>query len=341
MAASEAQICYDRAESLCRSLNRPLLLYAAMIGQYRYSLWTDKLTATLQIAKRVFLLAQEQHDSAVTIGAYRALACTQYFLGNFETAREYAMRGIEVWRSGGVQFPVEEVMSPAVICMCFEALSQWHFGEIASSRAALAGGISLAKELNDMNGLGLALWFTGFLGHFERNPAEVERVASDLIELSTRQNFASWLAGGEVLRGWARCALGDTAKGISWMLNGIDDWRATGSMLWVPYLLAQKAEALHLADRTFEALEAIIEAEAGIERREERWWCAELHRLRGVFLAATGADETQIEASFSEAIRIAHEQKSVSLRKRAEATYAEYRRQKASGPGGRGFRLPL
>jgi hypothetical protein len=62
-----------------------------------------------------------------------------------------------------------------------------------------------------------------------------------------------------------------------------------------------------------------------------------LHRLCGVFLAAIGADETQIEASFCEAIRIAKEQKSVSLEKRAEATYAEYRRQKASGSGGLGF----
>jgi hypothetical protein len=54
-----------------------------------------------------------------------------------------------------------------------------------------------------------------------------------------------------------------------------------------------------------------------------------------------GAEQTQIEVSFQEAIRIAKEQKSVSLEKRAEATYAEYRRQKASGAGGRGFRLPL
>ena len=67
----------------------------------------------------------------------------------------------------------------------------------------------------------------------------------------------------------------------------------------------------------------------------------ELHRLRGVFLAAMGADEAQMESSFCEAIRIAKEQKSVSLEKRAESTYAEYRRQRASGPVGRGFRLPL
>jgi len=112
-------------------------------------------------------------------------------------------------------------------------------------------------------------------------------------------------------------------------------------MLLVPYLLALKAEALHLADRTSEALEAINEAEAVIERREERWWSAETHRLRGVFLAALGGEESQIEVSFCEAIRIAKEQKSVSLEKRAEAAYAEYRRQKASGSGGRGFRVPL
>ena len=98
---------------------------------------------------------------------------------------------------------------------------------------------------------------------------------------------------------------------------------------------------MYLADRTSEALEAISEAEAVVERSEDRHWCAELHRLRGVFLAAMGADEPQIEASFREAIRIAKEQKSISLEKRAEATYAEYRRQKASGLGGRGFRLPL
>jgi predicted ATPase len=205
----------------------------------------------------------------------------------------------------------------------------------------MAEGISLAKDLNDMHALAVLLCWAAILGHFERNPATVERFASDLIELSTRHQFAYWLAGGEVLRGWARSASGDTTEGLLRIEDGIVDWRATGSKICVPYWLALKAEALHLADRTSEALEAISAAEAVVERSEERWWCAELHRLRGVFLAAMGADEGQIEASFCAAIRTATEQKSISLEKRAEATYAEYRRQKAGGPQGRGFRLPL
>jgi len=198
------------------------------------------------------------------------LAATLFWLGNFETARQHALRGLEIWRSGSVQSPVEEVHAPVVSCLVYRGRSEWHLGEIASCQAT-----------------------------------------------------------------------GNTAEGIPWIEQGIRDYRATGSVLSIPTSLAQKAEALHLADRTSEALEAIMEAEALVERFEERWWSAELHRLRGVFLAALGADESQIETSICEAIRIAKQQKSFSLEKRAEATYAEYRRQKASALGGRGFRLPL
>jgi predicted ATPase len=118
-------------------------------------------------------------------------------------------------------------------------------------------------------------------------------------------------------------------------------YQGTGSMVLMPYWLAVKAKALHLAERTSEALEAIKEAESLVERSGERWWYAELQRLRGVLLTTVGADDRLIEAAFCEAIRTAKGQKSVSLAKRAEATCAEYRRQKASASGGRGFRLPL
>jgi hypothetical protein len=165
--------------------------------------------------------------------------------------------------------------------------------------------------------------------------------ASEVIELSTRHNFVFWLALGTILRGWACSASGNTAEGMPWIEQGIRDLRATGAVLGLPSHLARKAEALHLADRTPEALEAINEAEALAERFEQRYWCAELHRLRAVFLAAIGAEENQIEASFRAAISTAKQQKSVSLEKRTEATYAEYRRQRASGSGGRGFRIPI
>jgi hypothetical protein len=204
--APEVRICYERVESLCHSLNRPQLLYVALIGQWRYSIMTDKMTATMQIAKRVYSLAQEQNDSALMMGAYRALAVTLYYLGDFESARQHAMRGVQIWRSKSVQSPIEELHAPAVACLCYEALSEWHLGVITSYRATMAEAISLAKELNDMHALAVALQWAGWLAHFEGNPVEVECYASDLIDLSTRQHFATWLPGGVILRGW-RAAL--------------------------------------------------------------------------------------------------------------------------------------
>jgi predicted ATPase len=192
-----------------------------------------------------------------------------------------------------------------------------------------------------MNALAVALGWAATLAECERNPAEVDRLASELIELSTRHHFGHWLPVGAIYRGWARSAAGKTVEGTAWIEQGVRDSCATGSVLGLPYFLGLKAEVLHLADRTSGALEAIEAAEKVAETYEQREWCPELHRLRGVFLAAQGADETQIEASFCEAVRIAKEQKSVSLEKRAEATYAEYRRHKASSSGGRGIRLPL
>ena len=340
-AAPEAQICYDRVASLCHALHLSRPLYVALVGQWRNSLMTEKLTGTMEIAERVYSLVQGENDAALMLGAHRALAVTFYFLGDFESSRQNAMHGVQIWRSKGTPSPIEEPIMPAVTCLCHQALSEWHLGGIASCQVTMAGAIALAKELNDMHALAQALWYAAVLAYYERNPAEVERHSSDLIELSTRQNFATWLAHASVLRGWVRSARGIAAEGISGIEEGLKDTRSTGVMLTVPFLLTLKSEALYLGDRTAKALEAIREGDALVQRFATRYCSAELHRLRAVFLAAMGAKETQIEDSFRAAIRTAKEQKSVSLEKRAEGTYAEYRRQTASVPEGGECRLPL
>src|SRR6516162_7237295 len=101
--APEACICYERAEPLCHSLNRPRLLSVALMGQWHYSLITDTVTATLQIAKRVYSLAHEQNDARLMMGAYRVLAGTLFYLGDFESARQYAMRAVQILRLGSVE----------------------------------------------------------------------------------------------------------------------------------------------------------------------------------------------------------------------------------------------
>ena len=141
-------------------------------------------------------------------------------------------------------------------------MSEWHLGEIVSCQANMAEAISLAKELNDANALAYALGWAAGLACCERNPGEVDRLASDLIELSTRHVFVHWLAIGAIWRGWVRSVSGNTIEGFALIEEAIEDYRAIGSTLNIPFFLALKAEALHIAGRACKALGAINEAVA-------------------------------------------------------------------------------
>jgi serine/threonine protein kinase/predicted ATPase len=323
--APEVRICYERAEELCLSLNRPKFLYLALVGRWRYSLMSDKLSRTLQLAEEVHLLAQARNDSALLIGAYDALGATLLHLGDFERARRFATCGVEIWRSRALLSGVEELMAPAIACLCIQAETKWHFGEIASCRGTLSEAKSLAKKLNDVHGLVQALSVGGFIAYCEREASEVQRLASEMLDLSTRHNFAFFRSGAAILRGWAQSALGDTTQGVLSIEHGVEASRGNGVIIDLSLWLAMKAEALHLAGLTFKALETLTEAEEVIQRSGERYWSAELHRLRGVFLAAIGSDQNQIEASFRAAVKTAQEQKSFSLVRRAKGSYAEWR----------------
>jgi hypothetical protein len=60
-----SSVAWERAEPLSHSLNCPVLLYSALMGQWRFSHMTDKQSAAMQIAERVHSLAQEQNDSTL------------------------------------------------------------------------------------------------------------------------------------------------------------------------------------------------------------------------------------------------------------------------------------
>ena len=202
MGAPETRICYERTEPLCHSVNHPRLLFMQLLGQFRYALHTDKLSVAMRIAERVHALAQEQNDAGLMLAAYQVFLAIFYFLGEFDSARKYARRGVQIWRSGSVQSPIaEEIQAPVVNCLVYEAITDWHFGEIASCHALMDEGISIAKELKDTNALVLALSIRTALAHLERDPAEVDRFASGVIEFSTRHNLLSWLVLGTIYRG--------------------------------------------------------------------------------------------------------------------------------------------
>jgi hypothetical protein len=338
---SEARICNERAESLCRALNRPRMLYVALIGQWRHYFLLLNLRQAMEMATRVQSLAQEKrHDAALSMKAYMALAVTHYYLGDFTRARQEATSGVWLWQSGVEKSEVEELDEPIIACLIHTALCAWHSEQITKAHSAMREAILVAKRLKNTHGIAVALYYSATLCYMERNTTEAQRVSSDLLAVSIPQHFPHFSAWGTGLLGWVQSLSGVFTPGISWIEDAIEELRTKDAVFPMLSLLAPKAEALYLANRTSEALDTLREAEKWVEKTEARWWSAEFYRLRAIFLAAMNADDADIETAFQTAVNTAKQQKSTSLRKRAEATYAEYRRQKTSSLGKGGFRLP-
>ena len=115
-------------------------------------------------------------------------------------------------------------------------------------------------------------------------------------------------------RGYALAQQGKTEEGIALMREGLDAQLATGASLFRPLFLFFLAKACLTAGRFEEGLAAVAEAVAIVEKADERYYEAELHRLKGeLILRRSGVEaqpgiQAEAEECFWKSIEIARQQ---------------------------------
>jgi predicted ATPase len=133
-------------------------------------------------------------------------------------------------------------------------------------------------------GLPVALLFAAILHQFRGEDSLTLERAEAAITLSSERGFPQLLALGTVLRGWVLAGRQQGMAGITQIREGLATWRATGAELLRPYAVALLAEAYRKAGRADEGLIVLDEALATVQDTGERWWEAEIHRLKGELL---------------------------------------------------------
>jgi predicted ATPase len=100
--------------------------------------------------------------------------------------------------------------------------------------------------------------------------------------------------------------------------QGIAAWRATGAAVYIPYFCTLLADVSAYLGHPDEGLQVLVEAHALVEQHEERYWEAEVHRLRGVILQRQpGTPPAEAETWLRRALDVAHHQEVKSLEVRA------------------------
>ena len=352
-AAPEVETVYLRARELCEQLEDAPELFPVLYGLQAFYLVRAEHKRAHELAEHLLRLAQSRQDSALLVVAHTMLGVALFCRGELVLARTHLEQGsalYDIQQHHALAFSYLS-LDLGGHCLSYAAAALWQLGYPEQALQRNHEAVTLAQDVSHPFSLAFALNFTARLHQLRREQPAVQAGAEAAIALSTEQGFPFFLAMGTILRGWAVAEQGQGAAGISQIREGLATYQATGAEIWRPYFLALLAEVQGKVGQTEAGLRGVNEALALVARTEERFYEAELHRLKGELLLNDERrmmnDERQAqqareaEVCFLKAIEVAQRQSAKSWELRAATSLARLWQQQGKAIEARNLLAPV
>ena len=161
-----------------------------------------------------------------------------------------------------------------------------------------------------------------------------------MVALSETQGFPFWLGVGRAFHAAARVVAGDFGA-LPEILDGMALAAETGNQAGAPALFALLAEAQRAAGQLAEAQGTVATALAVAAQTGQPFFDADLHRLDGDLLLATGGTADEAAARYHRALAIAREQGARSFELRAATSLARLWRDQGKRAEARDLLAPV
>ena len=322
--SQDVERVYGRARQLCEHAGESPQLFPVLWGLWMFYTSRGKHTAARELAEQCLHLAQTAEDPGLRVEAHHVLGVGFIASGSFSQALDHLEKAISIYnpREHGSHAYIYG-HDPAAVGLIHASWALWFLGYPEQALKRYREGQDLAHRLNHPYTSATAAAFAAWFHQFYRNPKAVEESASAAIRISSEHDFVFYRAMGLIMRGWALTEGAQVSEGLFQMRTGLDAYRDTGGRVLRPSFLSLLADAYGKAGQTEDALGVLAEAQALADECEERWWQAELYRLKGeLMLKSRGApsaqhDDDEPERCFRQALAIARAQKAKSLELRA------------------------
>ena len=138
-----------------------------------------------------------------------------------------------------------------------------------------------------------------------RDKIQFARAVEEFDALAAAQEFPLWLAQSTAYRGWASLGGGNDEQSIALLKKGVADYKATGALFWLPFLMSLLASGYRAVGAACSEQRALDEALALAGETGEAWFVPELHRLKGLALST---DQVEAEQRLQYALEMARGQ---------------------------------
>jgi tetratricopeptide (TPR) repeat protein len=311
---------YNRAFELCKKIGETPMIIPVLAGLWPFYFTKAELKPAIAIADQVLRLAPKKELEALPY-LFQAGTLTQ--LGEFTQALEHAQQGIDIYdpmKHGSSIFLLGYNLKPVITSWL--AIDLWFLGYPDQAKQKFQHALSFLREYNHPYSLSFVYYWKAMFHQFCQDVQGVKKTSNKEISLSTEYGFLLWLAAMPIFLGWITAEKGKPKEGIAQIKQGIATIKATSSWCWHIHYLAMLAEAYKRAGQIDDGLATIEESLALMEKTGQRYFEAELHRLKGEFLRIKDGDEAEVQSLFERAIGVAREQKAKSLELRATVNLA-------------------
>ncbi len=285
-AAPETESAYTRAYELCQQLGETAQLFPVLWGlQQLYTGRADYARAR-EYGEQMLSLAQRLQDSSLLLWAYRGLGEVSFCLGECLAAKTYSENSVayDPQQRRVQTFVYGEDPAMTILPFYSNALLLLGYPDQALRKSREA--LTLARELAHTNSMASATFFIAFVHCGRREQQKTREQAEAVIALATEQGLPFWLAWGAIARGWALVEEGNEEAGSVQIRQGLAAYRASGAEEGQTYMLTLLAEAYGKGRQVAEGLATAAEALDFVDRTGERFYEAELYRIKGEILLA-------------------------------------------------------
>jgi len=324
--AERVEKVYLRARELAHRLGDNTAELRVLLGLEGYHF----MRADFEQARRCVLDAAARAGSGASpiqrVQTQWALANIRMHQGDMEAA----VREMDACRADYMRLEHRPaaVQDPGVMCLCYSAWSLWELGHPDEALRRVLDVVDHAERIRHQFSIGEAYGFRAAVLHFRGEDVAALESAEHAIRTCEESGFPVWLAHARVMRGRILSQLGEPGRGVEDMRQGYELWAGTGAVVTTPFYLTMRAEGLALDQRPDEGLALLEQALSIVKRTGERYYEAEILRLRGALLlqaaARTGEDrDHEAQDWFMQALESAQARRHGSLALRAAIDLGE------------------
>ena len=314
-ASPEVERAYHQAGELCKQVGDIPERFQILWGHYAFYVVRADLTKALDSSQEMLEAAENENNINMQLEANVSLGLTQYFVGNVEKAYDYMAAASRLDQPDRDRSFTYLCGQDATVCnLVYTALILWIMGKPGQALNKSQKAVALARELKHAFSLAYALNFSAWLNYMLRNPDNAADMAEEEIKLSEEQGFF-WVTLGDVIAGWSQACKGKIEQGLNKIQTGLQNYRAPGARLSQTLQLAIEADVCLQAGKLDQGMRCLAEAITAAEQTNERFWLAEIYRLKGETLHAMG--DANAESFLQKAIEVAKSQGAKMLLLRA------------------------